>query len=521
MAQKRIFCLLAFCCVFAFSVRAQYHKNMDAFLTVTNKLIPGQTHDLEFTFRLTNNDLEYGDSIAIEFPLGVTPNSVSNDPFAPVTEGQGPEVFNGLFGQVVSWGDNNDSADIGGIEAEKYFYFKVNVTVDPAISLPQQIRYFVSGDQMKYSPGGNPRDHEDSIIVEVQEPLPNLVLDFKRPVSEMYLHPANQLKPLQLSATVVNIGGTLEDYTGLVFEDAGNSFQVSRQIPTPMFTNDSVFLDAVVDYIPVKGNVARLKVYLTNPTDSDPSDNSDTVEFAVTDTVLSRTNGTAAGEISMPGSGALGTWMEITAKDTLTSVSLYLADPKRGDSLRISLYSFNSAGPDTVIISSRVFTVNNFIILPGWFHVTFPDTIILDSGKFFVAIEQLMDNRLTLAISPFNYFPQSNYVLPAGETVWQEGSLLDPIYEVNFLIRSNFGTLPPPNTVGIGERNEATLLVSPNPVDMWLLVEGFAGPYVIHTVTGQVAASGTAENGRISTAELPAGMYLLRAGGSQVKFIRQ
>ena len=101
--------------------------------------------DLTFTVELINTDFEYGDSLAMDFPVGITPNSSPNDPIYVATEGQGSEALNGVSGQVISWGDNDNS--YGGIEAGVIISFSVNVTVMAGLTGSQGINVYVSGDE--------------------------------------------------------------------------------------------------------------------------------------------------------------------------------------------------------------------------------------------------------------------------------------------------------------------------------------------------------------------------------------
>jgi hypothetical protein len=120
------------------------------------------TMNLNFTIQLTNTDYQYGDSVAITFPAGITPNtSANNTPvLAPDSTTDCPYVkLNGVFGQLISWGDNNDTC--GGVTSGKDpFKFTVNVTVAPGLKGPQKTKFFVSGDYVS-----NPLDLSDSLYI--------------------------------------------------------------------------------------------------------------------------------------------------------------------------------------------------------------------------------------------------------------------------------------------------------------------------------------------------------------------
>ncbi|MEM6346314.1 MAG: choice-of-anchor J domain-containing protein [Bacteroidota bacterium] len=126
-------------------------RQVAATLTATNFYVAGMTMDLTFEMILTNTDQEYGDSLSITFPTGMTPNGSPTDPIYVATELQPDESLNGVFGQSITWGDNDNN--YGGIEPGNLIPFTINVTIDPSVIGPQTINFFISGDQFGPAPG--------------------------------------------------------------------------------------------------------------------------------------------------------------------------------------------------------------------------------------------------------------------------------------------------------------------------------------------------------------------------------
>lgn len=126
-------------------------RQVAATFNSTNFYVAGTTMDLSFTMILTNVDQEYGDSLSITFPAGITPNSSPTDPIYLATEGQPNEALNGVLGQDVTWGDNDNN--YGGIEPGNLIPFTINVTIDPAVMGTQTINFFLSGDGFGAAPG--------------------------------------------------------------------------------------------------------------------------------------------------------------------------------------------------------------------------------------------------------------------------------------------------------------------------------------------------------------------------------
>ena len=93
------------------------------------------TMDLNFNLLLTNTDLEYGDLLTITFPAGMTPLLSPTDPIGPDDGGagsDGPEAYNGVSGQDISWG--NDDNNYGGIVPGMPYPFVISVAIDSGLA---------------------------------------------------------------------------------------------------------------------------------------------------------------------------------------------------------------------------------------------------------------------------------------------------------------------------------------------------------------------------------------------------
>jgi hypothetical protein len=117
----------------------------------------GTSMTLNFTLTLTNTDEEYVDSLSLTFPAGMTP-TVAPDPFPGAqTGGQTAEALNGINGQTISWGDNDNS--YGGIQTPTptggavTYNFSIDVTIDPALTGNQTANFHMSGDGFGAAPG--------------------------------------------------------------------------------------------------------------------------------------------------------------------------------------------------------------------------------------------------------------------------------------------------------------------------------------------------------------------------------
>lgn len=115
----------------------------------------GTTFDLQLVLELTNTNPEYGDGLTITFPSSVTINSTTNTPVLGPDDGvsssDGPEAYNGITGQTISWG--NDDNYYGGIvpsgdpNGPGTYPISINITVAPGTTGPILCNYHVDGDQ--------------------------------------------------------------------------------------------------------------------------------------------------------------------------------------------------------------------------------------------------------------------------------------------------------------------------------------------------------------------------------------
>lgn len=134
-------------------------------------------YPLDMYLVLTNTDLEFVDSISIKFPAGITPVSSPNNPFpSAINPTVTPmEAYNGVFGQAISWGD--DDNNYGGIaDGGNGLDFQVLVNVVGGLVGPQVATITLSGDgySTTFNPGDaiatftiNPKPSVDLTIVNI------------------------------------------------------------------------------------------------------------------------------------------------------------------------------------------------------------------------------------------------------------------------------------------------------------------------------------------------------------------
>jgi len=137
-------------------------KLVEGTMSALSGYVAGETIEVPLIIDFTNVDEEYCDSLSITFPAGVTVEGVSNDVVfvetgAPALD----EAFNGISGQTVSWGDNDN--DFGGIFTSglgpdgnlvgQSYNFTVTITVDGGTTGDLTVDFFASGDEFGPDPG--------------------------------------------------------------------------------------------------------------------------------------------------------------------------------------------------------------------------------------------------------------------------------------------------------------------------------------------------------------------------------
>jgi hypothetical protein len=215
-------------------------KAVTGSLTCNTQYVAGTTMTLDFTLDLTNSDAEYGDSLAVTFPLGMTPTGTANQPdFAPITDngpGQTTEAYNGINGQTISWGDNDNN--YGGIEALgagiSIYNFSIDVAIDQSATGPQTATFHISGDGF----GSSPADLDGFVtIYPVGAQQPDLKVLAVGPVNNTSLNRTCSYAQDTVFAVITNIGNTTESNINVNFSLNGGTTVQSLVLVNPNNNN--------------------------------------------------------------------------------------------------------------------------------------------------------------------------------------------------------------------------------------------------------------------------------------------
>lgn len=169
-------------------------------------------------------------------------------------------------------------------------------------------------------------------------------------------------------------------------------------------------------------------------TDIDLTNNKDSIDFEISDTVFARdfdlSSGGGAGFNNAP-NNSVGVKFLFQESDTITSISFYMATANVGDSVSVGLYNFNSVtGPGSLISSSKPVGIT---AAAGWYTVPLTCPAIVSAGEYFAAVEQLDLANMGLGIYTENFYDSSVYYGPNSNWLLIESIpfLRSPMIRVN------------------------------------------------------------------------------------------
>lgn len=224
-------------------------------MVVSTSYTAGTTQNIDMVLTLTNTDLEFGDQLDITFPAGITVNSTTNTPNLGPDDGgassDGPEAFNGITGQTISWGNNDNY--YGGICASNAsggpgnYPIQINITVPMGTSGNIVCTYSVSGDGY----GASPADFSGSFnILDASMPVVNITTNAIGVLTSPTTVAAEQncsLGTHTVAAQIKNLGNTTESNIPVNYSVNGVASTLGMY-PGPLAPGDSALILFPVTY---------------------------------------------------------------------------------------------------------------------------------------------------------------------------------------------------------------------------------------------------------------------------------
>lgn len=257
----------------------------------------------------------------------------------------------------------------------------------------------------------------DAITVETYSPpdYDAVLTEVSKGQSEYYFVPVKHTRSMTFSGKMKNDG--LKSITGVQLKYQANGGQDSVSIGTvTALSKDSATFSTSYTPTGVADSIIAFNVTL-NETDVDYNNNRLSLRTNITQTLYSRDKGSWSGGIGYnAGSGQIGNMFELRTADTLSSVTFFLNGPASGDSMRVHLYNYSGTTPGGLIATSRTTVASGN---PEWKTVRFSCEPILNSGKYFIAVEQMVSgSNMSLGYS-FDCYTQNTSFYGNGST-WTE-----------------------------------------------------------------------------------------------------
>ncbi|HBH05143.1 MAG TPA: hypothetical protein DDX92_00890 [Flavobacteriales bacterium] len=224
-----------------------------------------------------------------------------------------------------------------------------------------------------------------------------------------YYTPLSQISPITLSSDVTNIGAPIgfpvKSYASIPL--VGYADSVSLSIPIASGSVQSVSFPNLTPT-----TTGHYEIFYDVPVagDMDLTNNSDTSDLFITDSVMAYTDSlqvTGSLGIGAGSSGVLGMIYEIHSDDTLTSVRFYNVSPDTLAEVSFVIYQANSSGPvNTILWESDTFTTSSPFDRFYERELFFP---VVAGEYYFIGVRELNSGSASIGTDPERYQPNSAY----------------------------------------------------------------------------------------------------------------
>lgn len=357
---------------------------------------------------------------------------------------------------------------------------------------------------------------------------------------EYTMIPLAHASAIPLEAEVTNAGtGNITNVVvdAEVFHEAASVYTESS---TPIATMASAAAQNVTftDYTPVAQGMHTFE-FTASMTETDDNNANDMASYMVdvTDSIMARDNGVAAGTLGIgagPSNGRLGQSFTPGINDNITSATVVFGDagiasyPTDGDSTRFMIYTMVAGTPTAMVAQTDnyVFTTadaTNGVTLTLPFATPVP---VVAGQEFLLCVSENQAN-VTPATSPQVFTLGTVWVTwdenPNGAGVWSNSE--DFGFNVSYLMRPNFGQSA---SASITEQ-AFNVGAYPNPTTGVLTLdipsELVGEQYNVLDQTGRVVAQGTLNelSTKVNMTSFDQGMYIVKidAGNVTLNVIKQ
>lgn len=245
---------------------------------------------------------------------------------------------------------------------------------------------------------------------------------------EYSIIPVIQPEALKLRGKVVNKGRS--PFTGAkiifgVYDPFGGYYVDSTAASGTVAPGDtSAFLTSLSTFLPpdTGSYFVMQKVVLAN--DSDMTNDSTFAFIYVNDSLYSRdylywSTSSYAGTLGLPGTTiSFGEIFNVYHASQFTSAFFYLSRAILNDEISVSVYDVVGGVPNSLIGSSTPYTITANDTGGSFITIPFSPAVSVGVGDYFVCVNQLDTNRLSIGFTDFIYTPQKSFYNIAG-TGWR------------------------------------------------------------------------------------------------------
>ena len=270
--------------------------------------------------------------------------------------------------------------------------------------------------------------------------------------------------PYQINVEVSNQGNVITEELKVFADVLTEAYTDTVLTPNPFGIGASELLTYTNLYNPATAGVKEVRFEAVYANDLDQSNNIDTINITISDSVLTRDwNDIPTGSIGIGAgeTGAFGHPFTILATDTLSSISFLTEEAPINEITSIDVYTFNGT-PGSLLASSDEFTFTQSD--SAWYTLTIPNGLPLDSGSYFVAINEA-DASIALATST-NYYTDNTLWYKVGSGVWTDAT---GSFNHTLFLRLNFGDPVITDINDIENANQFNLY--PNPAKDFINIE--------------------------------------------------
>ena len=354
-------------------------RSLSANLSSSSYYKAGAIQTFDFSFNLQSQDNEFCDSLAITFPAGVQIIQAPHQ-FTYKQGSQQPAELLRLSSvgtHILSYGDNDNIK--GGIETGSY-HFHIQVLFPSNLVGQQKLHWYISGDEN----GSAPHEFQDSTSVSPlpQQPDLSIATSLQYPFSSA---PESMFDTLRLVAQIENRGNSYSTSNQILVNHVEQSNLVSE---TFGFNLGFQEIDTYTFPEPfdVTIGIQTFRVQLFETTDFDLTNNRDTLQIEVTDTVYAVTYPKNLAPLPhYIDVDAIGQIMAFPEKDTLTSLTVHMLSPAQGDALAVEVFEWTNNEVGSFLFRSNEITVPTSF--PGFYNFKLPDLEFAANDSFFIALD--------------------------------------------------------------------------------------------------------------------------------------